>query len=57
MQANPTLENEHYIAHQLGWKSVERMRKGMSHKEFVHWVVYFGRRKQDAEMAGWKSGR
>lgn len=56
-QRNPTLENEFYIAQKLGWKSVELMRKGLSHKEYIHWVVYFGRRRQDQEIAEWKARR
>jgi hypothetical protein len=29
----------------------------MSQLEYLQWVVYFGRRKQDEELAAWKSGR
>lgn len=56
-QADPNLENEFYIALQLGWKSVAAMRKGLSAYEYMQWCVYFGRRKQDQEIADWKAGR
>lgn len=56
-QRNPSLENEFYIAQKLGWRSVREMRRGLGQLEYVQWVVYFGRRKQDEELAAWKSGR
>lgn len=50
-QENPNLENDHFLALQLGWKSVAAMRKGLSRQEYVRWIVYFGRRAQDQELA------
>lgn len=49
-QQNPTKENEFYIAHQLGWRSVSEMRTGMSNQEFLLWEVYFARLKQREEL-------
>lgn len=49
-QENPTKENEFYIANQLGWKSVSKMRKGLSNQEYLCWEVYFARIKQREEL-------
>lgn len=56
-QENSTKENEFYIAHQLGWRSISEMRKGLSNQEYMCWEIYFARIKQreelEAKTAGW----
>lgn len=50
MDAHPELEAEMYIAQKLGWKSVKKMRKGMSNFEYEKWVLYYQRIKQRQEL-------
>lgn len=47
----PGAELEFYIAQDLGWKSVERMRAGMSNFEYEQWTIYYGRIAQRKEIA------
>lgn len=44
-------ELEHYICEKLGWKSVEKMRAGMSNFEYLRWTIYYGRIAQRKEIA------
>lgn len=46
----PDAELEFYIAEQLGWRSVEEMRAGMSNFEFMQWCIYYGRIAQRKEL-------
>lgn len=48
------MEAEFFVAAELGWRSVEAMRLGLSNDEFVRWCVYFGRRAQRQEIA-WRT--
>lgn len=50
MEANPALENEHFVAERLGM-TVHRLRREMPNAEFVNWLVYFGRKQQREELA------
>jgi hypothetical protein len=51
-EADPALEFEFFLADKLGGMTVEEMRQRMSNGEFVRWMVYHGRRVQDAEIRG-----
>lgn len=51
MEADPTLEFEHFLCTKLGGMTVEEMRERMSNREFVAWSVYFGRKAQREELA------
>lgn len=44
------MENEFYVAHQLGM-TVARLRTEVSAHEYVQWVTYFARRGQEQELA------
>jgi hypothetical protein len=56
METNPDLEFDHYLCLKLGWRSVERMRRQMSSREWQHWRIYYARRAQEQEMARLKAG-
>ena len=47
METNPSLENEFYIAHQLGM-TVSDLRQ-IGQQEYLYWEMYFARRKQNLE--------
>jgi hypothetical protein len=48
---HPGAELEHYICAELGWKSVEKLREGMSEFEYLRWCIYYGRIAQRRDMA------
>lgn len=49
MESSPGLEFEFFLAEKLRM-TVGEMRRKMSHAEFVHWGVYFGRKAQRQQM-------
>lgn len=49
---DPALEWEHYIAEKLSM-TVGELRIRMGHDEFVRWQVYYGRKSQQQQQAGW----
>jgi hypothetical protein len=54
MATESELEFEYFLAEQLHM-IVADMRRKMSNSEFVHWMVYFGRKAQAQELANMKA--
>lgn len=50
MEADPTIEFEHFLAAKLGM-TVSGMRAEMGSGEFCHWVTYYAREAQRRELA------
>jgi hypothetical protein len=50
MEANPSLEFDHFLAQKLGM-TVARLRAEMGNDEYVWWNVYYGRQAQRDELA------
>lgn len=53
---NPSLEFDHRLCRDLGWRSVDAMRRGMSSAEWQHWRVYYLRLQQRRELEAAKRG-
>ncbi len=53
---NPDQEFDLFLCLQLGWRSVDAMRRGMSADEWNGWRMYYLRRNQEQELARLKGG-
>lgn len=51
MEANPTLEFDHFLCQKLGGMTVAEMHQRMTNAEYVDWTIYYGRKAQRDEMA------
>lgn len=51
MEMIPEVEWEMFMCLKLGWKSISRMRKGLSNMEYEKWLIFFQREKQNEELA------
>lgn len=49
-EENSDLEMEYFLTAELGWRSVARLRAGMSNDEFVRWQVFYARKAQRQEL-------
>lgn len=56
MDQEPDLEFDMRLCRDLGWKSVERMRRRMSAAEWVAWATFYGRAAQRDELQRLKRG-
>lgn len=51
METDPSIEFDHFLCSKLGGMTVQEMRERMSHKEYVGWQVYWGRKAQREQLA------
>lgn len=49
-ETSPDLEFDHLLCRDLGWRSVDLMRRGMSSAEWQDWRIYYLRRQQEREL-------
>ncbi len=54
---HPDREFDLFLCLELGWTSVERMRREMSAAEWNAWRLYYLRRNQEQELARMQQGR
>ncbi len=53
---HPDREFDLFLCIELGWRSVERMRRLMSADEWNAWRMYYLRRNQEQELARMQGG-
>jgi hypothetical protein len=56
MDQEPDLEFDMRLCRELGWRSVERMRRRMSAAEWVAWATFYGRAAQREELQRLRRG-
>lgn len=49
-EERPDIESDHFLCKELGWRSVEVMRREMSAREYAAWMVFYEREAQREEM-------
>lgn len=56
MDQEPDLEFDMRLCRDLGWRSVEQMRRCMSAAEWVAWATFYGRDAQRKELQRLRAG-